>query len=147
LPTLNLSFTAGSPIVNVLVRVSRYREEALKAQSLPIPDWVTARLLVDTGASTTCVDPAVLAPLNIQPSGAVNIHTPTTGADAHACYQFDVQLYIRGQAAQQPLYFPLMPVLATSLVSQGIDGLLGRDVLQHCLLVYNPSLGIFTLSY
>ena len=40
-----------------------------------------------------------------------------------------------------------MPVLETHLRSQGIDGLIGRDVLQKCNLVYNGQLNLFTLSY
>jgi hypothetical protein len=30
---------------------------------------------------------------------------------------------------------------------QGLQGLIGRDVLEHCLLHYNGSIGYFTLGY
>jgi len=146
-PTINLSFTGGSPIVTAAVQVSRYREDALRTHSKPVPEWVAARLLVDTGASVTCLDPKILAPLGVQPSGVTPIHTPSTEGEAHSRYQYDVQLHIQGSHNQPPLYFPLMSVVGTSFTHQGIDGLLGRDVLAHCLLIYNASLGIFTLSY
>ena len=39
-----------------------------------------------------------------------------------------------------------VPVFATGLKKQGIHGLLGRDVLQHMLLVYNGYSGHLTLA-
>ena len=41
-----------------------------------------------------------------------------------------------------------MPVVASELFqAQGYHALLGRDILQRCVLTYNGSVGIFTLAY
>jgi len=34
-----------------------------------------------------------------------------------------------------------------SLQQQGIQGLIGRDILSKCLLQYNGDMGFFTLAY
>jgi hypothetical protein len=39
-----------------------------------------------------------------------------------------------------------VPVFATGVKKQGIHGLIGRDVLQHMLLVYNGYAGHCTLT-
>lgn len=43
--------------------------------------------------------------------------------------------------------FSAIPVLESHLAHQGIHGLLGRDVLSKCLLVYNGEMGLFTLAF
>lgn len=121
---------------------------AQTASGKPIPSAVTGTFLIDTGASTTCVDPGLVAPLGLTPSGAVMIQTPSTSGTAHACAQYDVFLYILpGRPGEVGYYVEAMPVLKTFLRSQGIDGLLGRDVLQNCVLITNGPAGILTLSH
>jgi len=148
-PTLKWPFTNGQPLIPARLRCSRYREETLKAAGLPVPEWVNTLLLVDTGASSTCVDPSFLQAIGVPPSGTVDMRTPSTGDGVHSCYQYDIQLAISSaDSAFPPLYISLLPVMGTSLLNQGIGGLLGRDVLRDCLLVSNPAnFGYFTLSY
>jgi hypothetical protein len=40
-----------------------------------------------------------------------------------------------------------LPILEGAFRHQGIDGLLGRDVLGLCTLVYNAPAGGYTLAY
>jgi len=41
-----------------------------------------------------------------------------------------------------------IPVVATDLLVQhGFHALIGRDVLGECVLVYNGSMGLFTLAF
>jgi hypothetical protein len=40
-----------------------------------------------------------------------------------------------------------LPVVETGLSIQGIDGLLGRDVLNDCTLIYNGTAAMCTLAY
>lgn len=148
MPTINLQVTPGGPLIRVAINVSKYREQALIAAGQAIPTWVGATLLIDTGASGTCIDPSVLQPLGIPPSGAVSMQTPSTNGTPHTCSQYDVQLHIYGaDMTIPPLQLDALPVLETVLRPQGIDGLLGRDVLEQCVFIYNPTIGLFTLSY
>lgn len=63
------------------------------------------------------------------------IHTPSTGDRPHACNQYDVCLVLVHPERQ--VEFGEMPVIDSSLQIQGIQALIGRDVLSHCLFVYD----------
>lgn len=146
MPSVNLSITPQGAILDTLIGVSAPRREALAKAGLPIPAPANARLLIDTGASSTCVDSKIIQYLGISPSGMVQIHTPSTSsAAAHPCSQYDVSLLIPHQAINY--VFHALPVIETSLGHQGIDGLLGRDVLASCLFIYNGESRVYTLSF
>jgi hypothetical protein len=120
----------------------------LKKAGLPIPQPINGTFLIDTGASGTCVDPALIQPLNIPPSGSVQVQTPSTEGTPHQCDQYDVMLFIPGATQNAQGYLiEAVPILETHLASQGIDGLLGRDVLDTCTLIYNGTANGFTLCY
>lgn len=78
----------------------------------------------------------------------MTVHTPTTGSEAHSAEQYDVSIIVPGTGAQHaPLVIPAAPVLSASLTRQGIDALIGRDILRDCILIYNGTLGLFTLAF
>jgi len=118
----------------------------MKKEGQPIPGFVTAQFLIDTGATSTCIDPWIIEKLQLTPSGRVDIHAPSTTANnTHACSQYDVSLTILHPSLNRT--FNAIPVIETNIKHQGIDGLMGRDVLRHCLFVYNGELNIHTLSF
>ena len=136
-------------MLNAIVTVSEARRAALVAANQPVPTPSSIRALVDTGASCTCIDPSVLSSLQLTPTGSVTVLTPSTGQTPHLTDQFDVGLYIPGSTAgHTPLIFPTLAVVAAELLTrQGFHALIGRDVLQDCILFYNGSAGAFTLGY
>lgn len=86
--------------------------------------------------------------LNLTPTGSVPVHTPSTGGAPHVAEQYDVSLMIPGSSTQHvPLTFGAVPVMAAELSVQGIQALVGRDILSNCVLVYNGSIGGFTLAF
>jgi hypothetical protein len=134
--------------VPVGVAVSQARREALTAAGQDVPLATSIRALVDTGASCTCVDPAVLTALQLSATGSVAVHTPSTGAALHYAEQYDVSLVIPGAGTHHlPLTIDAVPVIAADLAVQGIHALIGRDVLQDCILIYNGAVGEFTLAF
>jgi len=145
MPHLTLQISPGGPLVDVLVTASEERREALRRVGQPIPQPIQVRALIDTGASCTCVDPAVLRGLGLTPTGSTPIHTPSTGGALHNAEQYDVCIIFRNPEIS--LELPTVPVVAAELQVQGIQALLGRDVLTTCLLVYNGQRGFFTLAY
>lgn len=146
MPSVNLRITPQGPLIDVLIGVSVPRQEAMEKAGLPIPENVSCPLLIDTGASCTCIDKSVILALGINPSGSVPVHTPSTTATTHhTANQYDVRILI--PHAHITRMFNAVPVIDTELSHQGIAGLLGRDLLAHCQLVYNGELGIFTLSF
>jgi hypothetical protein len=145
-PSVNLQINAPQgPLITVLIGVSGPREDALKKAGMPVPAPIPANLLVDTGASHTCLDPSIIDPLGLTPSGAVGVHTPSTQGSPVMMEQFDVKLIVPHQTLSR--VFPAVAVSKCGLKGQGIDGLLGRDILAHCLLVYNGEVGFYTLAF
>ena len=80
MPHFTLQFQAGGPQLNLFVGVSQPREQALRQANITIPQPTLVRGLVDTGASITAVDPAVIQALGLQPTGFMPVHTPSTGS-------------------------------------------------------------------
>ncbi|MER2583834.1 MAG: aspartyl protease family protein [Candidatus Competibacter sp.] len=143
---MTLALLAEGPVISAHIGVAGPRRDALIKAGQPVPTLIPCRLLVDTGASSTCVDSTILQQLQLSPSGVIDVHTPsTTAGNAHQCFQYDVSLAI----AQTGWHWNIQatPVLESHLAHQGIDGLLGRDILAYCLLFYNGQGGFFTLGF
>lgn len=136
------------PVVNVLVLPSQPRQQALKEAGDEVPGATQGVFLIDTGASATVVDPGLIAPLNLVPTGAVMCHTPSTDGAPVSRDQYDVMLVIPGAGPGVPAWvIPAIPVMESHLASQGIQGLIGRDLLDRAILVYNGPIQLFSLAY
>jgi hypothetical protein len=148
LSLIHRPFIDDQPIITVLIGVSLPRRHALTVSGLPIPNLVTMRLLIDTGASCVALDQTAIASLGLVPTGRATVHTPSTDAAApHFCNQYDVSLVLPAASERMPLLLEALPILEGAFRHQGIDGLLGRDVLAQCTLVYNAPVGSYTLAY
>lgn len=73
--------------------------------------------------------------------------TPSTGATPQNAETYDVGILIpNGQ--EPPLIIPTLAVCASELYSgQGFHVLIGRDILERCVLIYNGKIPYVTLSY
>jgi hypothetical protein len=146
-PSITLSYATGGPLVSVMVAPSQPRQQALKAAGLSLPPPTNGVFLVDTGASNTVIDPSLIGPLGLSPTGTIMCHTPSTGGAALPFNQYDVLLFLPGPAGGAGWLIPALPVMESALSAQGIMGLIGRDVLDRAMLVYNGPAGHFTLAY
>jgi hypothetical protein len=106
---------------------------------------VVARLLVDTGASNTLIDVGLLNQLGLQPTGQVDVSTPSTDGQPVAMLQYDVGLLLPHSANSR--FFPTIAVTGANFQAHGIHGLLGRDVLAHCLVVYDGPANLYALAF
>jgi hypothetical protein len=141
-PHLIQQIASGGPLLDILVGPSKPRADALRAANLPVPSAIQIRGLVDTGASCTCIDPAALQTLQLTPTGTIPIHTPSTGTQPHQTNLFDVLIHPR-----LSLTIQAVSVAESHLAIQGIQALIGRDVLRNCLLIYDGQAGAFTLAF
>jgi hypothetical protein len=145
-PSLTQTGSRQGPVIDLQVGVTAAYAAALAGAGLPLPNFKTARMLIDTGASHTCLDPDIIAPLGIAPKGTMPIHTPSTQGTAVEVAQYDVRL-VMFSPAQGPRWFDAVAVSACAFAGQGIDGLLGRDILAHCTFFYNGEADIWTLGW
>jgi hypothetical protein len=93
-PQIVVHVGPAGPILDVLVGVSESRQLALVAKSGAIPGRLQARFLIDTGASQTVVDTAIVAGLNVSPTGITLVQTASTADAPQSTPQFDVSLLI-----------------------------------------------------
>lgn len=97
--------------------------------------------LVDTGASITCVDRILLEALKIPSVGVSEVFTPS-GRTQQNIYPVEISF---PQANLPKISFN--QVLGSKLKDQGIVALIGRDVLQDFILVYNGPGGFVSLAH
>jgi hypothetical protein len=145
MPHFTLQVVQEGPVISLLVGASAPRVTALQEAGLDVPQAVVLRCLIDTGASGTCVDGAAIAPLGLTPTGSTLISTPSTGGTPHQCATYDVGMMFVHPAGNR--FFGTVAVVATDFSAQPIDGLLGRDVLSSCLLVYDGAAKIFSIAF
>ena len=141
-----LQFQTAGPQINLYIGVSQPRASALSQAGQTIPQPIGVRGLIDTGASMTAVDPSIITALGLQPTGAQPILTPSTGATPHSANTFDVSITIPIIGAQTWTLGALQ-VFESALNVQGIQALIGRDVLANSLLIYDGRFGIFSLAF
>lgn len=147
MPHFTRQFTDGAPLVKAVLRVTKARADALTAAGQPVPKQRIMNALIDTGASCTCIDPTIIKALELAPTGKATIFTPSTGDKAHTTDQYDASLQIYKTSQDPPLEIPVIAVIASELKVQGIDALIGRDVLTYCLLSYDGQAGSYTLAF
>ncbi len=128
--------------------ISHARQQVLESINQTVPDPQMVRALIDTGASISAVDPIALNALGLSPTGEADIHTPSTGSTPVRTPTYDVRIAIlAGRAEDLHFISETLQVTAADLTAQGIQVLIGRDILKSCTLFYNGAASTFTLSY
>jgi predicted aspartyl protease len=145
MPHLTLPLTSDGPVVEVLIGVTPSQSRSLTVAGQPVPGPVTARGLIDTGASVTCIDSQLVRTLGLQPSGSTLLMLPVPSGGAQQYQEFEISLILLH--ARLNYSIGTLTVVAAPLTAQGIEVLLGRDVLKSCLLVYDGEAASFTLAF
>jgi hypothetical protein len=129
-----------------MIGVSTPRSQALSAAGQPVPAPIVVTGLIDTGASCTSIDASILKNLAIPSTGTTPVHTPSTSATApHVANLFDISLLLVHPLIRRS--FNAMPVTESQLIHQGIQALIGRDVLSYCLFTYDGAGQNFCLGF
>lgn len=145
MPVIFLPLTNNGPIIEVAVGLSAPHQAALRSFGREVPPPALARMLLDTGASHSAVDRTLIEALGLISIGKTSIHTPSTQGIAFECDQYDVSIHLLHH--KQNYAFHTLPVICGEFRSQGHSGLLGRDILKDCSLVYHGTAGYFSLSF
>lgn len=97
--------------------------------------------MIDTGATGTVVKEGIPAQLGINPIGSTLMNTPSSMGVS--CNQFDVQIVFPNSNVNVPSII----ITEAPLQGQHIQCLIGRDILQHGVLIYTGYDNSFTLSF
>jgi hypothetical protein len=123
--------------IDVLVGVSKNRKARLLAVSLPVPSRVALRLQLDTGSSLTAFPSHVFQSLGITRFRTVPVSTPSTlPGKPHIADQYDVSLALVS-GLNRYVIESIHAIAAEDFhPSVGVQGIIGRDVLQRCVFQY-----------
>ena len=133
---------AGSgPRIPIAIALHSTILQQLALQGAPSSAVVTGFALIDTGAGITCIDIDAATQLGAPIIDYVTMTSASHAGNVQPVYP--LQLQIPGSPininAPRAVGFPLA-------ATQGIIALIGRDVLQFTVLVYNGSAGSISLS-
>jgi Aspartyl protease len=126
------------PVIQVTISVVDAAAQALKALHQPVPSPVEGNMMIDTGAGGSVVAPGIAARLGLKPVGMQTIGTPATPTPIQLP-TFAVRLTLPNGP-----FFEITAIEAP-LGGQAIDGVIGRDVLAQCVLIYIGYMNQFTL--
>lgn len=134
----------------VTVRIAPTRVDRLRRRraSQPVPTAIDVPALIDTGAEASCIDTTLGNRLNLLPAQIWSANVPMLGGTGYAAY-YEVELTLPHPSvtASHLLVVSDLEVVELDLLSYGIEVILGRDVLAHCVLIYDGTANEFTLSY
>ena len=127
--------------LNVEINPTKETTAALLKEGKALPQPIIGMALIDTGASVTAIDKDTLEKsFNIQPVGISEVATPA-GKISQNIYPISLSF----PGTELPNFAPVF-VVACELNTQGIVALIGRDILSHCLLVFNGKGAIISIS-
>ncbi|MCY3641024.1 MAG: retroviral-like aspartic protease family protein [Gammaproteobacteria bacterium] len=119
--------------------ISDSHEQVLAEQGRSTPAPINGFALIDTGASRTCFDQAaaIAAGLPISDTGLM---TSATQAEQ------EVPIFTGKIMIPQFGEIHVEQGMGAVLENQGLVALIGRDLLENAVLVYNGSAGFFSIS-
>ena len=140
------TLTGSGPLVSVEISIPAALKAHLSAKGLPIPSPQSGLALIDTGAFATAVDQTIFDALGIPPIDKITTTTPH-GVSKSPVYPATVSF-----PGLDVVEMPMERVVGCSLKWQSVEGkdiimLLGRDLLQYFLLVYNGKSADIFLAY
>lgn len=121
------------PIVPVEISVPAVLALSLVEKGQAVPTSTVGYALIDTGASISGIDQKILQRLGVNPIGPApdEVFTPTGKG---LVYRYPARLSFPGTKLPTINYTSLIGV---DTLQQGIVAIIGRDILQHCLFIYN----------
>ena len=142
--------TARGPIIKAIIEVAPSHKLLLQSKGLPVPKPVVARLLLDTGASSTVVSHQLAEKAGL---ALISENSPLHGVGVDTSgktYFGEVCLQFRDENNKLERISKTCQISAASLpaqTSEYMDGLLGRDFLAGFEVTYNGVTGIVSFQF
>ena len=144
---LDLPILTAGALIDVSIGLSDSRRRVMQRHRREVPPPVELTLLIDTGASMTMIDEAVMLSLQLTPTSATEYHSSSTQGVAQPCNVYDVQLFLGGMGRPNTLRIDPLPIMATPFINQAFQGLLARDVLNRLEMVWRGPQRVIRLDY
>jgi hypothetical protein len=133
---LRLPITGSGPELPVLIGLPGIVTTSLKASGQPIPAPLLVRGVIDTGTDITGVVANQLSQLGILPAFRSSTHT-AGGSVRVDIYEISLSVPGPDPSAGLLVVRPDLLVMELAAGLPDVDLLLGRDVLDECLFVYD----------
>lgn len=132
--------TQRGPCVQVTIGLARSFATQLLQSGKSIPQTISGLALIDTGATSTCIDDAAAQQVGLPVVNVVNVASASHASTQQNVYPIQVEI------TGLPISIEASNAIGAALAPQGILALIGRDVLQHCTVFYNGVTGEITIS-
>lgn len=122
--------------------------EALTNAGQPVPKGIAGLGLIDTGATLTCISETVLKKLGLNPFDVVNSGT-ADGPKQQSVYPARIVFPTKGWTLDlnKAVGVNLEGQIIPKVPPEPIIALLGRNLLQHWVFIYNGVGGFWTVSF
>jgi hypothetical protein len=148
MPYLNGSLIQDWAIIDVLVGVSRPRQLLLEKHQFAVSAPVHIRALIDTGANISGFSPRLFRELDVTPVTTISVLTPSTSSSApHECNLYDVSLSLVANGAAHPFSDIRVMEADCWLPDEGVEALIGMDILCRCFFQLRGPDRQFTLAF
>jgi hypothetical protein len=118
----------------------------LATAGFPVPAEIPLLLQLDTGSHLTGFPTAVFTALQTTPFDEIPISTPSTKpGEVCKTFQFDVSITL--DAPDGTRVFPSVHAISSDDFQAPVNGILGRDVLDHCHIVFDGPSKTFRLTF
>jgi hypothetical protein len=135
-------------VARLRIEVPAPKRALLARHGLAIPGAVDVDAEIDTGSPFTMVDPSVIRGLDLSLLAFQDAFTPSTGPEPHRFETYLVGLSLVDPLSGDAFSLGQQPVLASVFSSrEDVSAAIGRDVLGHCLLVYDGKHDTFALAF
>jgi hypothetical protein len=146
-PYVTRDLTRHGAVLDILVGVHMARRDRLRNAGFPVPSRIRVPAQIDTGTEFSTIDIRILANLQINPIDEIEVRTPSPADGPQRFDLYPVSLSL-DHAEGIELIVPTVQVLGCWFTEdEGIQAMLGRDVLQHCLFFLDGKAGVFSLAY
>ena len=129
----------GGPVVPVSLMISDAHRKVLGEEGRLVPPVVNGTALIDTGASNTCIDQGAA-----EKAGLPTIGKAAMASASHP--EHEVPVYSAKLVIPQFSDIDVAYAMGANLGGMGLTALIGRDLLQRAVLVYNGTDGSIALS-
>jgi len=133
------ALTRAGPVVKVSITPPEAVTQPILQAGGTITPYV-GLALIDTGASSTCIDEDVANTLSLPVVGRARMASATEPDSIRNQYPVQIEFVgwgVKGGANR---------AIGANLKPQNLVALIGRDLLNKCLLVYNGPSGSFSLA-